>query len=95
MPRGDGTGPDGRGGWCTPRWMSRQIDKPQSPVRGFRGRARGRGNMFYARRMNPIKYPPTNQGIVDEESLLEKQEEVICRQLDRIRRRLDDLRNRE
>ncbi|MBN2251776.1 MAG: DUF5320 domain-containing protein [Candidatus Altiarchaeota archaeon] len=55
MPGGDGTGPWGTGGRCTPLWMSGQIERPIGF--GFRGRAfgrpgmggRGRGfrNMFY------------------------------------------------
>jgi hypothetical protein len=62
MPGGDGTGPDGRGGWCTPLWMSGQIPKSLGlGLRGFFGggfwgrrvpgrvgRGRGRMNMFYA-----------------------------------------------
>ncbi len=40
MPGGDGTGPDGRGGFCTPLWASGQIPSPL----GFgRGTGRGRG----------------------------------------------------
>jgi hypothetical protein len=62
MPAGDGTGPDGTGGWCTPLWMSGQIPRSLGPGfrrpygQGFRGRrapgtggrGRGRMNMFYA-----------------------------------------------
>ena len=42
MPFGDGTGPWGTGGWCTPLWMSGQIPGPLGFGRGF-GRGRGRG----------------------------------------------------
>ena len=50
MPGGDGTGPAGYGGRCTPLWMSGQMERPLGY--GFRGRpfgGRGRGfrNMFY------------------------------------------------
>ncbi len=59
MPAGDGTGPDGRGGWCTPLWMSGQIPRPLGGIGfgrgsygrrapGTGGRGRGRMNMFYA-----------------------------------------------
>jgi len=60
MPNLDGTGPDGRGGWCTPLWTSGQISRPLGGVgfgRGFSargrgagmgGRGRGRMNMYYA-----------------------------------------------
>ena len=43
MPWGDGTGPWGTGGWCTPLWMSGQIPGPLGFGRGF-GRGRGRGS---------------------------------------------------
>ena len=39
MPIGDGTGPDGRGGWCTPLWQSGKIERPEP----FYGRGMGRG----------------------------------------------------
>jgi hypothetical protein len=54
MPGGDGTGPDGRGGWCTPLLRSGQISRPLGGFNrggralGFGGRGRGRMNMFYA-----------------------------------------------
>lgn len=59
MPGGDGTGPYGTGGWCTPLWQSGQIPTPVGLEsrdfyrRGFRspgggGRGRGRMNMYYA-----------------------------------------------
>jgi len=49
MPWGDGTGPWGTGGWCTPLWMSGQIPGPLGFGRGFglgRGFGRGRGRGF-------------------------------------------------
>ncbi len=57
MPWGDGTGPWGTGGWCTPLWMSGQIPGPLGLGRGFgfgfgrgfglgRGFGRGRGRSF-------------------------------------------------
>jgi len=59
MPFGDGTGPDGRGGWCTPLLKSGKISKPLgsldrsgdnygSRAVGFGGRGRGFGRGFGA-----------------------------------------------
>ena len=56
MPAGDGTGPDGRGGWCTPLLESGQIDKPIGGYGGFGrgaygggfGRGRGFRRMYYS-----------------------------------------------
>ena len=44
MPGGDGTGPNGMGGRCTPLWMSEQISRPLGTPLGFGGGfGRGRG----------------------------------------------------
>ena len=62
MPGGDGTGPNGLGGWCTPLWTSGQMQRPVGlgyrslygrrfsgrGAPGMGGRGRGRMNMFYA-----------------------------------------------
>ncbi|MFH0876347.1 MAG: DUF5320 domain-containing protein [archaeon] len=44
MPNGDGTGPMGTGGWCTPLWESGQMPRPMG--RGFFRRGMGNGGGF-------------------------------------------------
>lgn len=91
MPGGDGTGPDGRGGWCTPLWRSGQISRPA----GFFGR--GRGNRFWARSTGlpewqgpgtiNLRQEPTKQEI----SALENEMEFLNNEMKSIESRLKEL----
>jgi len=42
MPGGDGTGPQGTGGYCTPLLRSGEINRPLGGFGRFGGRGRGR-----------------------------------------------------
>jgi hypothetical protein len=93
MPGGDGTGPDGRGGWCTPIWSGGQIQRPVG--RGFsRGGGRGRG--FAAGRASFAR--PTwsrEETLPSEKEYIEQEVELLKKQLDEAKSRLKDLEDKK
>ena len=90
MPGGDGTGPFGTGGWCTP------YRTGAAGVRRYgRGRGFGRGmGMGFGRGMGAGFYgaQPVELTKEDEVSLLEEDAKALEAQLSGIRKRLDELR---
>ena len=102
MPGGDGTGPSGTGGFCTPMLQDGQIPAPLR--RGFfsRGMGIGRGRGF--RRMAlaqaaPV-YPtqpvqPTKeqekQYLENEVKAIEAEENALKQELDAVKERLTEL----
>jgi hypothetical protein len=68
MPGGDGTGPDGMGGWCT---------------LGFGGRARGCGRMFFGSRAHRrrLNAKDIGENLKNEERFLELRLEEIKKEI--------------
>ena len=95
MPGGDGTGPWGTGGWCTPLWRSGRIARPigrgflrrGGHGRGFRwrylatGLPRGGGDMPYTE--------PTKE---NDRKALEEEARLLEEELKQIRQRIEQLR---
>jgi len=98
MPGGDGTGPNGMGGWCTPLWKSGQIEKPIGGggrgsfgrrASGMGSRGRGRMNRFYAtgepmwvREQQPLQQPSKEQEL----AYLEQQIENIKKRIEELKK---------
>lgn len=81
MPAGDGTGSDGRGGFCTPLLESGQIRYPLR--RGFFGRGRGfRWNIASAFQQ------PSKE---DEKQMLENEAKALEQELSSIKKRIEEL----
>ncbi len=101
MPRGDGTGPDGRGGWCTPLWMSGRMQRPMiarpAEGRGFFGRGRGFRNMPYATgqpgwaRFEGSEAPEMQISKEQELEYLSAQKDYLNQQIDDLKKRIDEL----
>ena len=91
MPRGDGTGPNGTGGRCTPLWRSGQIARPLGL--GF-GRGLGRGfgrgfqNPYFADTTMPAMAQPTKE---QELQYLEDESSLLGQQLESIKKRIEEL----
>jgi hypothetical protein len=85
MPGGDGTGPDGLGGWCTP--FIRTAPTPCGLGRGFRGR-----RIFYAAGRPRFDYPRAqNLRCGEELEVLEEDAKRLEEQLGRIKKRISEL----
>ncbi len=84
MPGGDGTGPNGMGGWCTPLLESGQIDRPMA---GF-GRGRGAWGRGFRWRYYATGMPPRARD-VDEKELAKEDVEFFEKRLEEAKTRLD------
>jgi len=98
MPGGDGTGPDGLGGFCTPLLESGQVSRPLQ--RGFYGRGIGRRRCFGLRRWNipmtPIQpYQPTEEqqkeALENEAKAIEEEQKALNQELEAIKKGIKDL----
>ena len=100
MPGGDGTGPQGTGGRCTPLWMSGQIPRPLGMGfgggfgrgRGFRNVYRATGLPLWARDQAGV-VPMQGPEIPKEQELqmLENQADILDQQLGEIKKRIEEL----
>lgn len=95
MPGGDGTGPYGTGGWCTPLWMSGQIPRPLSlGFRGGIGFGRGRGfrGRYYANMQPGWSMPGQIQPTKEQElQYLKEESRMLAEQLEQIKKRIEEL----
>ncbi|ODS36669.1 MAG: hypothetical protein A7316_02485 [Candidatus Altiarchaeales archaeon WOR_SM1_86-2] len=100
MPGGDGTGPWGTGGRCTPLWMSGQIPRPSGMgFRGGFGRGRGFRNVYWATglpfwaRAQAGVAPMQSLEMTKEQELqmLENQADILDQQLKEIKKRIEEL----
>jgi hypothetical protein len=89
MPAGDGTGPDGRGGWCTPLWQSGKIERPEPFYgRGF-GRGFGRGMARGFGRFAAMRWERNIES--DEKEYAKNEVEALEEELEYAKKRLKEL----
>jgi len=103
MPQGDGTGPGGTGGRCTPLWMSGQIPRPVGAPpgfgggfgrgRGFRNVYRATGLPFWARAGMGASQPMQTPEVTKEQEtqMLKEQANFLEQQLNEIKKRIEEL----
>ena len=106
MPQGDGTGPRGMGGRCTPLWMSGQIQRPAGAPMGFGGgfgRGRGFRNVYRATGLTlwaragmgigTAQAPIQSPQAIKEQDakILEEQASLLEQQLNEIKKRIEEL----
>ena len=109
MPGGDGTGPMGTGGWCTPLWMGGQIPRPMG---GRFGRGFGWRRWRFAPimptqpyqvwepvQMQPQAYQPTKeqemQMLENESKAIEQEQEALKQELEEVRKRIAELKRKK
>ena len=101
MPQGDGTGPQGRGGRCTPLWTSGQITRPVGRPLGFGrgagrmgGRGQGRGYRWIYQETGLPYWARSGTGIQNTTPAQSKEQEIqlLEQELNQIKNRLDELR---
>lgn len=95
MPGGDGTGPYGMGGRCTPLWTRGQITRPMGRPLGLgRGasRAGGRGYRWIYRETGLPYW--ARAGIQNTPATKNKEHEIqlLEQELNQIKNRIDELR---
>ncbi|OYT27889.1 MAG: hypothetical protein B6U97_00215 [Candidatus Altiarchaeales archaeon ex4484_96] len=99
MPAGDGTGPQGTGGRCTPLWRSGQIPQPTGRPMGYGGgggfgRGRGYRNVYratglpYWARMDQTTPHTTTQ---EPQQTREQEIQQLKQELSDIKKRLNEL----
>ncbi len=101
MPAGDGTGPQGMGGRCTPLWTSGQITRPVGGPLGFGrgagrmgGRGQGRGHRWIYQQTGLPYWARAGTGTLNTTPAQSKEQEIqlLEQELNQIKNRLDELR---